>query len=82
MTRVGVPYWFYDHDSAAGDQLLAEAGADGSRLPVVVFYDGRVLVDPALHEVWQASGVGTRIDVESCDLVVIGAGPAGLASAA
>ncbi|TCO41077.1 thioredoxin reductase (NADPH), partial [Kribbella antiqua] len=81
LTRVGVPYWFYDHDSAAGIELLAASGVDGSRLPVVAFYDGTVLVDPALPEIWQALGVRTRIDVKSCDLVVIGAGPAGLASA-
>ncbi|MEU4602478.1 FAD-dependent oxidoreductase [Kribbella sp. NPDC023972] len=81
LTRVGVPYWFYDHDSTAGIELLAAAGVDRSRLPVVAFYDGTVLVDPALPEIWQALGVRTRIDVKSCDLVVIGAGPAGLASA-
>ena len=48
---------------------------------MLLVYDGTVLVDPALHDVWQALGVRTRIDVDSCDLVVIGAGPAGLAAA-
>jgi thioredoxin reductase (NADPH) len=81
LTRVGVPFWSYEPDSAAGEQLLAEAGADGSRLPVVVFYDGTVLVDPAVADVWQALGMRTRIDVASCDVVVVGGGPAGLAAA-
>jgi thioredoxin reductase (NADPH) len=81
LTRVSVPYWYYQLDSTAGRQLLAEVGVDSSRLPVVVFYDGTVLVDPAPAEVWRMLGVKTHLDVESCDVVVVGAGPAGLAAA-
>ena len=81
LTRVSVPYWYYDQASTAGQQLLAEVGVDSSRLPVVVFYDGTVLLDPALVDVWRMLGVRTHIDVESCDVVVVGAGPAGLAAA-
>ncbi|MEO7943708.1 MAG: NAD(P)/FAD-dependent oxidoreductase [Marmoricola sp.] len=40
-----------------------------------------MLVDSDLAEVWRALGMQTRVGVESCDVVVIGAGPAGLASA-
>ena len=81
LTRVSVPYWYYYRGSDAGAQLLADVGADSSRLPVVVFYDGTVLVDPAPAEVWQLLGVNTHIDLQSCDLVVVGGGPAGLAAA-
>jgi thioredoxin reductase (NADPH) len=81
LTRVSVPYWYYQLDSTAGRQLLAEVGVDSSRLPVVVFYDRTVLVDPAPAEVWRMLGVKTHLDVESCDVVVVGAGPAGLAAA-
>jgi thioredoxin reductase (NADPH) len=81
LTRVGVPYWFYERDTAAGQQLLAEAGADGSRLPVAVFRQKSVLIDPDLREVWQALGVSVQVDVDFCDLMVIGGGPAGLAAA-
>lgn len=81
LTRVGVPYWFYEPDTAAGRQLLAEAGTDGSRLPVVSFRQQTVLIDPDLAQVWQGLGVSTQVDVDSCDLIVIGAGPAGLAAA-
>ena len=81
LTRAAVPFWFHEPDSPEGRQVLEEVGEDGSRLPVLLVYDGTVLVDPALHDVWQALGVRTRIDVDSCDLVVIGAGPAGLAAA-
>ncbi len=81
LTRVSVPYWYYDQDSAAGEQMLAEVGVGSSRLPIVVFYDGTVLVDPALADVWRALGVRTQVEIESCDVVVVGAGPAGLAAA-
>jgi thioredoxin reductase (NADPH) len=81
LTRVGVPYWFYHRASEAGKQLLADAAADGTRLPVLVFYQGTVLVDPPLAEVWQALGLKTHLDIDSCDLAVIGGGPAGLAAA-
>ena len=81
FTRVGLPYWFHEPHSAQGRALLAKVGASPSRLPVLVFYDGTVLIDPAPAEVWGVLGMRTRVDVDSCDLVVVGAGPAGLASA-
>ena len=81
LTRGGVPYLFHADTSAAGQQLLAEVSTAGTRLPVLVFANGTVLVDPPLAQVWQALGVQTRLDDESCDVLVIGAGPAGLAAA-
>jgi thioredoxin reductase (NADPH) len=81
LTRVGVPYWFHDHDSPAGQQLLQQVAADDSRLPVLVFSEGPVLAKPTAAEVWQALGVQTRTEVNTCDVAVIGAGPAGLAAA-
>jgi thioredoxin reductase (NADPH) len=72
---------FYRDDSPAGRQLLAEAGVDGSRLPVIVFFDNRVLVDPTHAELVAGAGVATSPNVEACDVAIIGAGPAGLAAA-
>ena len=56
LTRVSVPYWYYHQDSTAGKRLLAEAGVDSSRLLVIAFSDGTVLVDPAPAEVWRILG--------------------------
>jgi thioredoxin reductase (NADPH) len=81
LTRVGVPYWFYPTDSEAGRDLLAEARQDGSQRPVVVYLDGRVLVDPSHAELMATLGVKTRLDVGRCDVAVLGAGPAGLSAA-
>ena len=81
LTRMGIPYGWYQAGSAAGQRLLEEAGQDGARLPVVVFHSGQVFVDPSDAELAQALGFGTRPAAGSYDLVIVGAGPAGLAAA-
>jgi len=81
MSRAGLPFWFYDEDSSEGRALLAEAGTDGTRLPVIMSHTGEVLIDPSHAEFVAALGVPTRPDVDACDVVVIGAGPAGLTAA-
>jgi thioredoxin reductase (NADPH) len=81
FSRVAVPYAFYAAASPEGRALLQEVDEDGTRLPVLVFYDGRLLVQPSSADVWQALGVATNPGSEACDVVVIGAGPAGLAAA-
>lgn len=81
LTRMAMPYGFYDEDSEIGRQLLREAGQDGTRLPVAVRHDGRVLVEPSDAELIEAFGGGTRLGAEVYDLAIIGAGPAGLTAA-
>ncbi len=81
MTRAAVPFWFHEPETEEGRQALADAGEDGTRLPVMLFYSGSVLVDPTNAEVVGELGITTRPSSTSCDLVVLGAGPAGLAAA-
>ena len=81
LTRMGIPHGWYQADTAAGRQLLEEAGQDGSRLPVVLFHSGQVFVDPSDAELAEALGFGTTPGAGSYDLVIVGAGPAGLAAA-
>ena len=76
-----MPYWFFDDGSEEGRRLLREYGVKGSGVPVAVHYDGTVLVDPAHAELMGKLGMRTSIDLRSCDVVIIGAGPAGLAAA-
>lgn len=71
---------FYDADSEEGRELLARAGQTSARLPVVMLLDGQVLVDPSYAEIIDAFGVSTRPEQRDFDLVVIGAGPAGLSA--
>ena len=81
FTRIGIPYGFYSADSEAGRRLLQDVGQDGTRLPVVVFHSGEVCLDPSDAELSEALGFRTHPAVGACDLVVIGAGPTGLAAA-
>jgi thioredoxin reductase (NADPH) len=48
---------------------------------VLVLFDGRVLVDPTNAEGAAALGVATRPEPGRYDLIVVGAGPAGLSAA-
>jgi thioredoxin reductase (NADPH) len=81
LTRVAMPYRFYPHDSEAGRQLLREAGQDDSRLPVVIFRTGQVLVDPSHAELTEFLGASTHPEPTTYDVAIVGAGPAGLAAA-
>ncbi len=81
LSRMGMPYTYYSEDSQAGLQLLRESGQDGTRLPVVVRHDGRVMVEPTDAEIIEAFGGGTQLGTEVYDLAIVGAGPAGLTAA-
>ena len=81
LARAGIPYGFYPDDSVGGRRLLEESGEDGTRLPVVVFRRGMVLVDPSHTELVEALGLQTRPAAGGCDVLIVGAGPAGLAVA-
>jgi len=82
LGRNGVAYGFYDAASDEGRDILRDVGMDEAPvLPVVVVFGGRVLVDPSNREVAEALGVRSRPSGEECDLLVVGAGPAGLAAA-
>jgi thioredoxin reductase (NADPH) len=81
LTRAAVPFWFHAPGTEAARQALTEASEDGTRLPVMLFYSGTVLVDPSNADVIEELGITIRPSSMSCDLVVLGAGPAGLAAA-
>jgi len=82
LARNGVPHVFHARDSDEGQRLLAEAGRDTDGEPVVMLRGGQVLVDPSNAELAAAYGVNTEPDVDrEFDVLVVGAGPAGLATA-
>lgn len=82
LARNGVPHAFHPSDSAEGRRLLGEAGREKADVPMVVLLDGRVLVDPSNAELAGGYGVTTELDEQrDFDVVVVGAGPAGLAAA-
>jgi thioredoxin reductase (NADPH) len=82
LGRNGVAYGFYDSDSDEGREILRDAGLDETpRLPVAVVFGGRILEDPSNREVAESLGVRSRPSADECDLLIVGAGPAGLAAA-
>ena len=84
LDRNGLPYAFYPTDSEHGREVLASVGKDGQRLPVLVVNDGRrtqCFVDPDPAEVALVLGADVRSRISECDVLIAGAGPAGLAAA-
>ena len=81
LTRVSVPYWYFDAGSDEGRQLLRERHLDGAPLPVVVAQDDSVLINPSHEDLMVKLGFRTSPDLHTCDVAIVGAGPAGLAAA-
>ncbi len=82
LGRNFVPHqWLNIETDEAAKQLIATAGADDSSLPVVLFPDGSFLGKPATAAVAHKLGLKTKAEFPFYDLVVVGAGPAGLAAA-
>jgi thioredoxin reductase (NADPH) len=80
LGRCAMPHSFCLADSSEGRALVAQAG-DGSKLPIVVFPDGNVLIDPTNAELAEASGSPLNPERIEFDIVIVGAGPAGLSAA-
>jgi thioredoxin reductase (NADPH) len=76
-----IAYHWFEVDEAPARRLLAEASLDSERLPVVLLPDSEPLVGPDPAEVAARVGLQTEEDLAYYDLVVVGAGPAGLAAA-
>ena len=77
-----MPHGFHATGSEAGREALAAAGLAGETQPVVILFDGKPLVDPSNVEVAEGWGVRTTLgDERDFDVIVVGAGPAGLAAA-
>jgi thioredoxin reductase (NADPH) len=81
LTRFNVPFHFHDATSPDGQRLLAGQGIDTSRLPVMIRHDGYAMVQPGQAQLIASVGGSVANDVDTCDVVIVGAGPAGLTAA-
>jgi thioredoxin reductase (NADPH) len=82
LSRNRVPYvWLDPEQSAEGVDLLTRFKLDDHKLPVVLFGDGSYLVQPGQMELAGKIGLRTQAAKEFYDLVIVGAGLAGLAAA-
>jgi thioredoxin reductase (NADPH) len=80
LGRCAMPHSFCLADSSDGRALVAQAG-EVSRLPLIIFPDGTVLADPSNAELMKAAGSPVHPERMEFDLVIVGAGPAGLSAA-
>ncbi len=80
-TRSGVPILFAASESDSGRQLIEQYEIDPDRLPAFIHADGTVLQDPTMAEVAAHHGIKVQPPEARYDLVILGAGPAGLAAA-
>jgi thioredoxin reductase (NADPH) len=85
LQRNAVSYAFVEADSAEGQTLLTEVGRTAADVPVVILLDGQTLADPTNAELVAALvGVDRGRDTPepaTFDIIIVGAGPAGLAAA-
>jgi thioredoxin reductase (NADPH) len=72
LARNSVPYVFHDAESADGQWWLAQAGQDGSALPVLVTYTGQVLVDPPNDQIAAVFGLA-GLPAGTVDVAIVGA---------
>lgn len=81
LARNGVPHVYREADSEEGRRLMEAAGCRPQDGPLVLTVDGHRLVNPTNAEVARAYGVNTELEGErDFDVLVVGAGPAGLAA--
>lgn len=81
LSRNRIPYqWLNPEQHPEALPLLKEKGIDDAKLPVVLFGDGTALVQPSSGDLAKKLGLPTQAQQEFYDVVVVGAGPAGLAA--
>ena len=82
LSRNQVPYvWLDPEQNTEAVELLTRFQLDDRKLPVVLFGDGTSLVQPGQMELAAKIGLRTQATKEFYDLVIVGAGLAGLAAA-
>ncbi|MDB5468492.1 MAG: thioredoxin reductase [Caulobacter sp.] len=83
LTRNGQPHHLIDpRDDAEAAELMARLGLTEADLPLAACPNGEVLRNPTEQAIAEAIGMNTRPDVSrTYDVAVVGAGPAGLATA-
>jgi thioredoxin reductase (NADPH) len=77
-----IPYDWIDIEKDGEARRYVEGVNNGKRIiPTIVFPDGSILVEPSNAELAQKLGLRTTAEREFYDLIVVGAGPAGLTTA-
>jgi thioredoxin reductase (NADPH) len=82
LARSQIPYQWLDIEQDAEARALVDAvNQEQHRLPVLFFPDGSTLINPHITTVAAKAGLRTQATQPFYDLIIVGAGPAGLAGA-
>jgi len=82
LSRNRIPYQWLDIEQDSQARALVDASQQGThRLPVIFFQDGSLLVEPDTLTLAEKAGMHTHASQPYYDLIIIGAGPAGLGAA-
>jgi thioredoxin reductase (NADPH) len=82
LTRNSHPHSVIDADGAEGRELIQQLGVQGSDLPILICPNGTLLRCPSDAEAGIGLGITPQLKPDShFDVIVVGAGPAGLATA-
>jgi thioredoxin reductase (NADPH) len=83
LTRDGHPFTYLDLDvDQTAQEMLDRFGVSTDDIPVVICNNAQVLRNPSPRQIAESLGFNSSIDeLQVRDLVVVGAGPAGLAAA-
>jgi len=76
-----IPYQWLDVEKDKEGKRLLQSLNGQQILPIAVFPDGDVLVNPTMIELAEKCGLHTKPTRPFYDLIIIGGGPAGLAAA-
>ncbi len=81
LSRHQIAYEWLDVDGDPKVRAMVEEQSKGVlKLPVIFFPDGKVLVEPEIRELAEKAGIQTQASLPFYDVVIIGAGPAGLSA--
>ena len=82
LMRHQIPYQWLDIEKDSEARSLVESVSAGTaRLPVIFFPNGEVLIQPDMRELADKVGLQTKAELPFYDIIIVGSGPAGLASA-
>lgn len=82
LARNNIPYLWLDlEQNDEANQLIESYGEANLELPCLFFPDGTVLQKPENRDIAEQVGLRTSADKPFYDLIIVGAGPAGLAAA-
>jgi thioredoxin reductase (NADPH) len=82
LARNRIPYHWLDIETDPQARALVDSVIEGDkRLPVLFFPDGSTMIQPDFRTLAEKVGLQTKATQPYYDLIIIGAGPAGLGAA-